>query len=144
MTRRTIILIAIGLVLIVAGGSALLYTGMTTAEDQAALAQAREAEKQAQPEKTSTNEEISSGDSSAEEAEDQEEKKEDVDEAEAKRNKIEKQKAEKRAMEAKQALDNIEKERQETLEFLEQYDQEAARKKERSDSISRWLEKKPH
>lgn len=137
MKKKIIILTAIGLVLILAGGSAFFYMRAPATEDEAALTQA-------EAEKSLNDEDISDGDNAGERAENQEEEKEEVDAVEVEREKIKKEKAEKKEMRNKQALENLEKERKETLEFLSQYDKETVRKKERSEAISRWLEKKPH
>ncbi len=141
MKKKIIISTLITLVVIVAGGSAFLYTRMTTPEDEKEISPvtAQGAEKQAEAEKTPDNKDVSGSDSAEKDAKISEEEKEEAD-----RKKKEKEKAKKKAKEMSQALENLDKERKATLEFLGQYDKEAMEKKERSEAISRWLEKKPN
>jgi len=143
MKKKILIPIVIALVIIVAGGSAFLYTRMTATKDEeeASHVTANDAGKQAEapPKKPLNDKEIAKSDSAEDEAENPEEGKEEVD-----RSKMKDTKADEREKQSNQALENLDKERKETLKFLGEYDDEARKKKDRSSAIERWLEKKPN
>ncbi len=138
-----IIAITVAAVLILAAGAAFLFTSMAAPENQTG----ETVSKSAQPPENESDsggkdlagaisKSIKSGETTGVGDEAGSENQSEPD-----KSRIKKTETERKMGAADMALENLKKDRKETLKFLEGYDRETLRKKERAAAIDRWLEK---
>lgn len=135
---KTIAFVTVALLAL--GGGAAYYFMYMTAPDagQEDVMEAKTSEKS-----DPGGEEVS-GSTGAEEKDQQEGEDGEAKDSQTKevdRSKIKMSASDWKAKAADKALKNLEKEREDTVEFLNQYDRETIRKKERAEAVTRWLNK---